>query len=91
MKTQAEIAKTWKEKGFSCGLWVDPPGQRWENYRHDTDELIYVLEGMIELEVSGRKRLLQARDEALIPARANHSVRNMGSTESRWLYGYRSR
>ena len=26
-------------EGFSCDLWVDPPGQVWEDYRHATDEL----------------------------------------------------
>ena len=28
-------------------------------------------------------------DEVMIPARANHSVFNIGGTEARWYYGYR--
>ncbi|MBI4358275.1 MAG: cupin domain-containing protein [Candidatus Omnitrophica bacterium] len=91
MKTQTEISKEWQKRGFSCDLWVDPPGQVWEDYRHDVDELVYVLEGAIELEVSGKRKTLKAGEEGFIPARANHSVRNIGGTEARWLYGYKTK
>jgi hypothetical protein len=37
---QAAIERSWRERGFSCGLWVDPPGQVWADYVHDTDELV---------------------------------------------------
>ena len=36
---QAAVERSWRERGFSCGLWVDPPGQVWADYVHDTDEL----------------------------------------------------
>ena len=91
IKTKDEITKSWRERGFSCDLWVDPPGQVWEDYQHDIDELIYVLEGVLELEVSGKRTTLHKGDEAFIPACSNHSVRNMGGCEARWLYGYHSR
>ena len=90
IKTKDEIAKNWRERSFSCDLWVDPPGQVWEDYQHDVDELIYVLEGVLELEVFGKKTTLHKGDEAFIPARSNHSVRNVGGCEARWLYGYHS-
>ena len=51
MKTQAEITTLWKAKGFSCDLWTDPPGQRWENYEYTVDELTYIIKGVLELEV----------------------------------------
>jgi hypothetical protein len=35
-----KIAADWATRGFSCDLWTDPPGQRWEDFRHATDELI---------------------------------------------------
>ena len=88
MKTRNEVAQDWKMRGFSCGLWFDPPGQKWENYRHGTDELIYVLEGTLELEVSGQRRILNKGEEAVVPAHANHSVHNIGGCEAQWLYGY---
>ena len=90
MKTQNESSKDWSRRGFSCDLWVDPPGQTWENYVHEADEVVYVIKGTIEFEVSGKKRVLKEGDEAFIPAHANHSVRNIGSTKARWLYGYKT-
>ena len=88
MKNQNEISKEWAKRGFSCGLWVDPPGQTWEDYVHDVDEVVYVLQGTLEFEISGKKQTLKPGDEAFIPARANHSVRNIGGSETHWLYGY---
>jgi len=42
------IRADWRIRGFSCDLWVDAPGQRWENFVHTTDELLFVLEGRME-------------------------------------------
>ena len=83
------LAKRWSEQGFSCDLWIDPPGQKWENFVHDTDEVVYVVEGCLEFEVRGLKQTLNPGDEILIPAGANHSVRNTGGVTARWYYGYR--
>lgn len=87
--TQNEIASDWKNRGFSCGLWMDPPGQRWENYVHPVDELVLVLEGDVEFEVDGEIYRPGIGEELFIPAQAAHSVRNIGDRTARWLYGYR--
>ncbi len=86
-----EIQKDWLKRGFSGGLWVDPLGQVWENYIHDADELFMVVSGDVELEMKGKKVHLKTGEEVLIPARVCHSVRNIGSGESQWLYAYKNR
>jgi quercetin dioxygenase-like cupin family protein len=83
-----EIAAEWANRGFSCDLWTDPPGQRWENLRHAMDELVIVLEGEMEFEVAGRVYHPEIAEELLIPAGDVHSARNIGNTTARWLYGY---
>ncbi|MBI4249800.1 MAG: cupin domain-containing protein [Elusimicrobia bacterium] len=88
---RAAVAKDWRGRGFSCELWTDPPGQVWEGYVHPTDELFMILEGVVELEMRGRKLRPKAGEEILIPAKTVHTVRNAGSTASRWLYGYKER
>jgi len=83
------IEEDWRARGFACGLWVDPPGQRWEGYMHGVDELVMVVEGSVELELQGEIFQPEIGQEVFIPAGAVHSVRNVGMTMSRWLYGYR--
>lgn len=83
------LAHNWKIKGFSCDLWVDPPGQRWEEFIHDADELVLVVEGEMEFVINGVVSHPEAGEEVYIPAGAVHSVRNIGDTTARWLYGYR--
>jgi quercetin dioxygenase-like cupin family protein len=87
---RSRIAANWAERGFSCDLWVDPPGQCWENFTHATDELILVVEGTVEFKVAGRPLRPALGEELLIPAGVLHSARNVGSTTARWLYGYRN-
>jgi mannose-6-phosphate isomerase-like protein (cupin superfamily) len=84
-----KVAADWAARGFSCGLWVDPPGQRWEDFVHDTDEVVIVLEGEVEFEIEGEVIHPKVGDELLIPARSVHSARNIGTITARWLYGYK--
>jgi mannose-6-phosphate isomerase-like protein (cupin superfamily) len=84
-----EVARDWKSRGFSCDLWTDPPGQRWEDFVHGADELVMLVEGEIEMEIGGRVSVLAVGEEVLVPASTRHSVRNTGGTTARWLYGYR--
>ncbi|MGH7231106.1 MAG: cupin domain-containing protein [Nitrospiraceae bacterium] len=84
------IEQNWRSRGFSCGLWVDPPGQEWVDYVHSTDELVMILEGELELEMQGRVLRPKPGEEILIPAGVPHTVRNVGGTTARWLYGYKT-
>lgn len=86
------IAKPdWEERGFTCELWIDAPGQVWKDFVHDVDELVMLAEGAIELEFSGRKLRPAPGEEVLIPARAVHTVRNVGAVTSQWYFGYKLR
>jgi mannose-6-phosphate isomerase-like protein (cupin superfamily) len=86
---QERVAADWAKRGFSCDLWIDEPGQRWEDFTHQTDELVLVLEGRMEFEITGRVCHPEIGEEILIPAGAIHSARNVGATTARWLYGYK--
>jgi len=86
---RTRIARDWESRGFSCDLWTDPPGARREDFVHDVDELLTVVEGGLEGEIGGRRMRPAPGEEIFIPARARHSVRNPSGATSRWLYGYR--
>ncbi len=84
------IKKDWAKRNYSCDLFVDPPGQCWEDFVHPVDELVIVLEGKLEIEMDGRKFCPTIGEEVFIPRQAHHSVRNTGNVTARWLYGYKS-
>jgi len=84
------IKADWAARGFDCQLWTDAPGQRWEDFTHGTDELVIVLEGRMEFEVSGKVIHPEIGEELFIPAGVVHSARNVGHMTARWLFGYRS-
>ena len=83
-----EVSKSWSERGYSCDVWIDPPGQRWEDYVHATDELVMVIAGDMEFEINGKISRPAVGVEVTIPAGTVHSVRNAGATTGEWLYGY---
>lgn len=85
------VAARWAEQGYSCDLWVDPPGQVWAHFVHATDERVRVLAGELEVETGGATRRMGPGAECHIPAGQPHTVRNVGGTTARWLYGYRRR
>ena len=84
-----DVSKDWADRGFSCDLWVDQPGQCWEDFVHSTDELVLVLDGELEFEINGEISHPKTGEELFIPAGVVHSVRNIGASTARWLYGYR--
>lgn len=78
-----------RRAGSAAGYGLTRRGQVWEDYVHSTDEVLMVMEGELELEMQGRTFRPKVGEEILIPAQVKHSVRNVGGTTARWLYGYR--
>ncbi|GIW41272.1 MAG: hypothetical protein KatS3mg076_1849 [Candidatus Binatia bacterium] len=87
---EESVRRSWRERGFSFGVWTDPPGQVWADFVHDTDELVMLVEGEIEIRMGGRVFRPRVGEEVLIPAGTSHTVVNVGKTRNRWLYGYRT-
>lgn len=84
------IRADWASQGFSCELWVDPPGQIWHDFQHEVDEMVVLLEGECLIEMNERVVRMVAGDELMIPAGTRHTVRNSGTGPARWLHGYRT-
>lgn len=78
----------WHRRGYSCGLFVDPPGRQWNDFVHDCNELVTVVEGRLKVTVAGQGYVAEPGDEIFIPRGALHSVHNIHTGTTRWLYGY---
>ena len=87
--TAEEIKKNWDSRGYTFGVFRDPPGQFWPNFVHKTDELVVLAEGEIEIEIEGKSDRPSIGEEVFIPANAVHTVRNVGKTNNLWFYGYK--
>ena len=87
----ASVESDWLARGFSCQTWTDSAGQVWADFVHDVDEVVMTLEGEVEFEFAGEAICPQPGEELMIPAGAPHTVRNIGNSTSRWMFGYRSK
>ena len=50
---RAFVAENWAGRGYSCQMFVDPPGQQWNDFVHRTNELVTVVEGRLAMIVEG--------------------------------------
>ena len=77
-----QIKKNWESRGYSFGVFKDPPGQVWADFVHRTDELVVLSEGEIEIEIGGNSEQPSIGEEVFIPANALHTVINVGKTNN---------
>ena len=84
-----QLKQNLESRGYSFGIFKDPPGQVWADFVHKTDEIVVLAEGEIEIEIEGKSQILQIGEEVFIPANATHTVRNVGSVGNVWYYGYK--
>ena len=85
-----QIKQDWLSRGYSFGIFRDPPGQVWADFVHRTDEVVVLAKGEIEVEIEGKAERPQIGEEVFIPANAVHTVRNVGESGNVWFYGYKS-
>ena len=57
--------QNWNSRGYSFGIFKDPPGQVWADFVHKTDELVVLAEGEIEIEIEGKSQRLQIGGKCL--------------------------
>ena len=73
------IKQNWHSRGYSFGVFRDPPGHVWADFVHQTDELVVLAEGEIEVEIEGKAERPKIGEEVFIPANAVHSYSIVGS------------
>ena len=86
--TPHQLKQNWDSRGYTFGIFKDPPGQVWADFVHKTDELVVLAEGEIEIEIEGKSQRPKIGEEVFIPANALHTVRNVGSMGNVWCCVY---
>ena len=64
-----QIKQDWHSRGYSFGVFSDPPGQVWADFVHRTNELIVLAEGEIEVEIEGKAERFQIGGMVFIHAK----------------------
>ena len=82
-----QLKQNLESRGYSFGIFKDPPGQVWADFVHKTDEIVVLAEGEIEIEIEGKSQIPQIGEEVFISANATHTVRNVGSVGNVWYNG----
>ena len=82
------VEADWRQEGFSFGIFRDPPGQQWNDFRHSSDEYVVVAEGRLWIEVGGESSTCEPGDLVSIPRGVAHSLHTLSADGSVWLYGY---
>ena len=83
-----QVAQDWRRRGYSCDVFTDPPGREWNDFVHSMTELVTVKDGRLKLTIDGEEIIAEPGDEVFIPKGVFHSVRNVSSSTTHWLYGY---
>lgn len=83
-----QVSHDWSQRGYSCDVFVDPPGREWNNFVHATNELVIVVVGKLRLTIGDEEIVAEPGDEVFIPKGMLHSVKNITSSSTEWLYGY---
>jgi quercetin dioxygenase-like cupin family protein len=83
-----QVARDWCQRGYSCDVFTDPPDREWNDFVHATNELATVIDGKLKLTIGGEEIIAEAGDEVFIPQGVRHSVKNVSSSTTHWLYGY---
>ena len=82
----SSIKENWRSRGYSFGVFQDPPKQIWSDFVHRTDELVVMAEGEIKVVIEGKINRPRIGEEVFIPANAFHTVKNIGSKGNVWYY-----
>lgn len=84
--TYERLSSTFPGSMINMLIIHEPPGHRSELTRHDGEELFYILEGELTVEVDGKRTLLKAGDTLHFDSQLPHSSWNHTSEQTTILH-----
>lgn len=89
--TKNEYENAWSERGYSFGVGTINVDKGVDEAVHDDqDELVVAVNGKLEFSIDQNTFVAVCDTEVFIPAKAVHSIRNIGTEPSTIYYGYKS-
>jgi hypothetical protein len=56
-----QVAQDWRQRGYSCDVFADPPGREWNDFVHATNELVAQSFTSIPSPAYGKERVVVRR------------------------------
>jgi len=72
--------------GFMGLALVDPGDRIGEHYHPYSEEFVYVVQGLLEVDLDGETHTMRPDQGLLIPPHVRHRFRNVGDTEARMVF-----
>lgn len=79
------LSEILKREGLESELIVDPPGTRYGRHKHDFDDFVVIVSGMMKLYTESQSWVMKPGDRLDIPARTLHWSEVVGKEEVRYL------
>ncbi len=89
--SETALRERLEARGYRVSRYVYPPGTRFPPHTHGVDKIDAVLSGRFELEMEGRRVVLEAGDMVEVPAGVVHAARVVGDRPVVSLDAVRSR
>ncbi|HWT82850.1 MAG TPA: cupin domain-containing protein [Candidatus Methylomirabilis sp.] len=89
VETKPLLLESTNAQSFVSGVSTFPVGAALKSHKHNTEEMVVLLEGEATVEVDGRRYDLVPYDASHIPADTFHRFINRGGKPMRilWVYG----
>ena len=85
-----DLKKEWTRRGFSFGVGTIKAGDAVDEAVHtDKEEIVLMEIGEYEFIIGTEVFKDLGNNEVLIPAGTRHTIRNIGSNDSKIYFGYR--
>ena len=68
-----------ENRGYSCTIYIYPPGTFFDNHTHTVDKIDAVLKGRFCIEMGGEMITLEAGDWIHVPRGAVHNAKVIGN------------
>ncbi len=82
-----QTAQEWSSRGYQCTYRTASPGQHLPKAVYDTDSVIVVLAGQLEVSFKGATHFPGPGRRVHVPAGVQYTVRTADNADSAWLRG----
>jgi quercetin dioxygenase-like cupin family protein len=83
--TLEELKRMLKSEGLDSELYADPPGVKYGRHKHDFDDFVVIVEGVMKIATDEHEWTLRPGDRIDIPANTLHRAEMLGKENVRYL------